>query len=119
MLPIDPDDLIVAVLRKRPTLLRAVIPPPPLSAVMILLHPPVADIDITAARLAPHRIRSREVHPERPIFVLGQQRIADKSPPDFFTREYAPGDAAAWTRMQIRLRRGCGRQDRGGKDPNT
>jgi hypothetical protein len=55
----------------------------------------VPDIDITAARLTPNRVGAREIHPERPIIVPSQQRIANESSPDFFTREHAPGDAVA------------------------
>jgi hypothetical protein len=95
MLPIDPDDLIVASVREGPALRRAAIPSTPLSAILLLLHPPVPDIDITAARLTPNRVRAREVHPERPIIVPSQERIANEGSTDFFTRQHAPGDAVA------------------------
>jgi hypothetical protein len=54
-----------------------------------MVDPPAADIDITAARLTPNCARLWEVHPERPILVLGQQRVTDKSALDFRASQLA------------------------------
>jgi len=73
---IHPEQAIVAVADQLPALRGAAVPNAPTAAILVAIDPPVSDIDIAIAGLTPDGSGLRKIHPERPVLVIGKQRVA-------------------------------------------
>jgi hypothetical protein len=76
---VEPDQAIGAIRRELPALLLSGTPLTPATAVHIVLDPPLPDIDVTVRCSPPHGSEGGIVHPERPGFVVADQRIAGEN----------------------------------------
>ena len=76
---VKPDQAIGSISGKLPALLCPGAPLSPGPAVQIVLNPPLPDIDIAIRCPPPHGAKRWIVHPERPRFVVADQRIAGQN----------------------------------------